>query len=161
MARGTGSLLALVALVGLPALAQDFNSRFPPPRNMPAPAAQPPQQPNPQSRYAAPPAGPRVAAAPSGPTTQPPVGVGQPEHPVLPILRWAEGAKKNLDTVQDYSATFVKRDRIDGVLGEHQHLFLKVRQKPFSVYIYFLGPEDVKGREAIYVEGKNDGHLLA
>lgn len=103
---------------------------------------------------------PRMAAAPGRP--QPPPGAaGQPEHPVMPILRWAEGAKQNLENVPDYSCTFVKRERIDGVLSEHQHLFLKVRHKPFSVYVYYLGPEAKKGTEAIYVEGKNDGNILA
>ena len=32
-------------------------------------------------------------------------------------------------------------------------MFVKVRQKPFSVYMYFLAPEDRKGQEANHVEG--------
>lgn len=79
----------------------------------------------------------------------------------MPILRWAEGAQQRLAGVQDYTCTFVKRERIDGQLSEHHHLFIKVRHKPFSVYIYYLGPEEFKGREAIYVEGRNDGNILA
>lgn len=63
--------------------------------------------------------------------------------------------------IQDYSATMVKRERIDGVLGEHQYMFIKVRHQPFSVYIYFLAPGDLKGQESIYIAGKNDGNLLA
>jgi hypothetical protein len=85
----------------------------------------------------------------------------QPEHALSPSLRWADGARKHLETIQDYSATFIKRERIDNELGEHQYMFLKVRHRPFSVYLYFLGPADVKGREAIYVEGRNNGNLLA
>jgi hypothetical protein len=104
---------------------------------------------------------PRIAAAPGGPQL-PPGSVGQaPEHPVMPILRWAEGAKQNLENVPDYSCTFVKRERIEGVLNEPQTLFLKVRHKPFSVYVYYLKPDAKKGTEAIYVEGKNDGNILA
>jgi hypothetical protein len=97
--------------------------------------------------------GPRLAATPGSPQ--------QPEHPVMPILRFAEGAQRNLQQVADYQCTFVKRERIDGALTEHQHLFLKIRHKPFSVYIYYLGPEAKKGVEAIYVEGKNGGNILA
>jgi hypothetical protein len=154
----TYGLLFSIALLANPLSAQ----QPPPPRQ--------PQRPNPQAaaqsypqagQRVAPQGAPRVATAPGGPQL-PPAAVGQvPEHPVMPILRWAEIAQKKLEATPDYSCTMVKRERIDGVLSEHQHLFLKVRHKPFSVYIYFLGPEDVKGREAIYVEGRNDGNLLA
>ncbi len=42
-------------------------------------------------------------------------------------------------------------------------MFAKIREKPFSVYLNFLdrSDEDIKGREVIYVEGRNDGKLLA
>jgi hypothetical protein len=40
-------------------------------------------------------------------------------------------------------------------------MFAKIRQKPFSVYLSFLGPDSVKGQEVIYVDGGNDGHMLA
>jgi hypothetical protein len=55
----------------------------------------------------------------------------------------------------------VKRERVDGKLGEHQYIFAKIRHEPFSVYLYFLAPEDVKGQEVIYVTGHNDGNMLA
>lgn len=35
---------------------------------------------------------------------------------------------------------------------------LKLREEPFSVYLYFLDPN--KGREVIYVEGKNNNMLM-
>jgi hypothetical protein len=84
-----------------------------------------------------------------------------PEHPMLPVLRWAQGTHQALGQIKDYSCTFIKRELVDGELGEHQYMFAKVRHEPFSVYLYFLGPAEVKGREAIYVDGRNDGHLLA
>jgi len=40
-------------------------------------------------------------------------------------------------------------------------MFAKIRQQPFSVYLYFLGPDSVKGQEVIYVAGQNDGNMLA
>jgi hypothetical protein len=93
---------------------------------------------------------------------QPPPATQQlPEHPMLPVLRWAQGTHQALGQIKDYSCTFVKRELVDGELGEHQYMFAKVRHQPFSVYLYFLGPADLKGREVIYVEGRNDGHLLA
>jgi hypothetical protein len=33
--------------------------------------------------------------------------------------------------------------------------------QPLSVYLSFLKPSTVKGREVIYVEGRNDGNLIA
>jgi outer membrane lipoprotein-sorting protein len=107
----------------------------------PQPPAQPAQSPAPQS----------VAMKTAG----------APEHPIMPTLRWALQAKGRLEAIQDYSCTFVKRELIDDEMGEHQYLFLKVRHQPFSVYIYFMGPAAVKGQEAIYIAGRNNGNLLA
>jgi Protein of unknown function (DUF1571) len=83
------------------------------------------------------------------------------EHPLMPALRWARQGLVDINKVQDYSCTLVKRERIDGTLGEHEYIFVKVRHQPFSVYTYFLGPPRVKGQEAIFVEGQNSGNLLA
>ena len=32
---------------------------------------------------------------------------------------------------------------------------------PFSVYLYFLKPDSMKGREVIFVRGQNDGKMIA
>ena len=83
------------------------------------------------------------------------------EHQLLPAVRWAKTGIAKLEKIQDYSCTMVKRERISGTLGEHEFMFVKVRHEPFSVYVYFLGPARVKGQEAIFVRGKNDGNILA
>ena len=83
-------------------------------------------------------------------------------HPLEPALALAaKGLASIQANIQDYSCTMVKRERIDGKLGEHQYMFAKVRRKPFSVYLFFLGPEDVKGQEVIYVDGQNENNMLA
>jgi len=82
------------------------------------------------------------------------------EHPLMPTLRWARYSLHLMDNIQDYSATVVKRQRIDGKLTESEYTFVKIRQKPFSVYMNFLLPSTLKGREAIYVEGANHGKIL-
>jgi len=83
-------------------------------------------------------------------------------HPLEPAL---DIAKKGLAGIQanirDYSCTVVKRERIDGRLGEHEYMFAKIRHRPFSVYLLFLGPDAVKGQEVLYVDGRNDGNMLA
>ena len=87
---------------------------------------------------------------------------GQPgEHPLVPVLQWAHSGVGNVEQLQDYSATLVKRERIGGKVGDYDYMFVKIRQKPFSVYIYFLSPPDLKGQEVIYVGGQNNGNLLA
>jgi hypothetical protein len=102
------------------------------------------------------------AVAGTGGVAQNPLFTTQPgEHPLAPALRWARMGLAELDKIQDYSATLVKRERIDGVLNDHEYAFVKVRSKPLSVYMYFLGPAKVKGQEALYVAGDNDGNLLA
>ncbi|WP_164100433.1 DUF1571 domain-containing protein [Candidatus Laterigemmans baculatus] len=70
----------------------------------------------------------------------------------------------------DYTATLVKRERVDGVVGGPEYMFLKVRNRkvadgklvsPLSVYLTFLSPASTKGREVIYVENRNDGYITA
>ena len=51
----------------------------------------------------------------------------------------------NIEKIQDYSATLVKRERIGGKLIDYEYMFVKIRHKPFSVYMYFLGPADAQG----------------
>jgi len=86
----------------------------------------------------------------------------QQEHPLVPALQMAYSCMDKIRAdVKDYSCTMVKRERIGGTLGENEFLFVKVRQEPFSAYTYFVGPEKLKGQEAIYVKGQNDDNLLA
>jgi hypothetical protein len=83
------------------------------------------------------------------------------EHPLMPALRWARDGIGNIEKLQDYSATMVKRERVNGKLGEPEYMVVKIRHRPFSVYMRFLGPADLKGREVIYIEGQNNGNMLA
>ncbi len=119
------------------------------------------------------PAGP-VAGNPSGPNLIPNGGLSTSNanadvaaaatgaHPLQPALDLAQqGLAKINANIRDYSCTVVKRERIDGKLGDHEYMFAKIRQQPFSVYLYFLGPDAVKGQEVIYVTGRNDGNMLA
>ncbi len=85
----------------------------------------------------------------------------QPQHPLEPAIQMAQAAMVNIrNNIQDYSCRMIKRERISGKLADQQFMYLKVRHKPFSVYMYFLGPERIRGQEVIYVEGQNNGNLL-
>jgi hypothetical protein len=64
--------------------------------------------------------------------------------------------------VWDYSAVIVKKERI-GKDPKETVMFAKIREKPFSVYLYFLDRSDnknIKGREVIFVQCQNDDNLL-
>ena len=84
------------------------------------------------------------------------------EHPLIPAIALAKSGLESIDaTIKDYSCTMVKREQVGGALGEHQYIFLKIRHEPFSVYMRFLAPEEVKDQEVIWVAGHNDGNMLA
>jgi hypothetical protein len=94
-------------------------------------------------------------------------------HPLDPALRLAyEGQERIRLHINDYTAVIAKRERLDGVLPpEPEFMFAKIRNRkldasgrivtPFSVYMRFLAPEEKKDREAIYVEGANNGKIVA
>ncbi len=82
-------------------------------------------------------------------------------HPLTATLKWARQQAAYLEkNIADYSAILVSRERVDGELGESQQIAVKVRHRPFSIYGYMLSPENVKGNQALYVDGHNDGKLL-
>ena len=81
------------------------------------------------------------------------------EHPLAPVLRALTTSQEIIDqNIRDYSCTFVKRERVDGELGEFQHILLRVAHQPFSVYMSFLRP--YTGREVVYVAGQNDNKMV-
>ncbi|MEW4488042.1 DUF1571 domain-containing protein [Thalassoglobus sp. JC818] len=80
------------------------------------------------------------------------------QHPLVPALEMAKHSLEKLNKIKDYQSTFVKREFINNQLTTEQTL-LKVRHKPFSVYMRFISP--APGREVLYVEGKNQNQLLA
>ncbi len=92
-------------------------------------------------------------------------------HPLDPAIQIAHQSLGQIRAdLKDYTAVLVKRERIGDDVGEHEFMFAKVRNRkvqdnkiavPFSVYIAFLKPAAVKGREVLYVENQNQGKLYA
>lgn len=96
---------------------------------------------------------PAVPAVPFDLTAQP------GEHPLTPAIRVMNEVLANIDqNIRDYTCTLIKRESVDGELSDPQHIMLKVRQAPFSVYLYFLKP--YQGREVLYVDGANNNELV-
>lgn len=86
------------------------------------------------------------------------IRIGGTSHPLAPGLRLAVESRRALDSVKDYSASFFKEEMVGKTRIKHQ-LTLKVRETPFSAYLRYENPH--KGREAIYVAGKNNDKMLA
>ncbi|MDA7978251.1 MAG: DUF1571 domain-containing protein [Pirellulales bacterium] len=77
-------------------------------------------------------------------------------------LKMVQAAHDSFDSrISDYTATFHKQERVGGVLLPQETIFVKIRQQPFSVYLRHSAPENKAGQEAIYVDGKHDGKLVA
>ena len=68
-----------------------------------------------------------------------------------------EQGRRRLAETPDYTCTFYKQERIGAELTDGQSIELKVRQKPFSVYMKWLSGD--KGREVIYVDGVDDNRM--
>ncbi len=91
-------------------------------------------------------------------------------HLLDPAIEMARASLRNIqDNVHDYTALFVKRCRVNGELPALQYANVKIRNRkiqngmitsPMAVYLDFLKPSSVKGREVIWVEGQNDGNLV-
>jgi hypothetical protein len=61
------------------------------------------------------------------------------------------------DGIRDYTALFLKRERIDGVLLPLETIELRY-QAPFKVYMAWRDPH--AGRVIVYVEGENNNKIL-
>lgn len=79
-------------------------------------------------------------------------------HKLDPAIRVAKSALASAKKLKDYKATFSKREVVKNQLVSDS-IFVKIRNRPFSVYMLYTNQH--RGREVLYVEGKNDGKLLA
>lgn len=82
------------------------------------------------------------------------------EHPLMPVIRWAEKERPKIEAIADYTALVTKQENVNGVVQEAQVMEVKIRHKPFSVYLKFRYPRRLNGQEAIYVAGRNENKLI-
>ena len=83
------------------------------------------------------------------------------EHPLMPVIRWAESERPNIAAIKDYTAILQKQENIGGTLHGAQVLEIKIRHEPFSVYTKVRFPQEVAGQQAIFVKGKNNDKVKA
>ncbi len=101
--------------------------------------------------------------------------IDEAKHPFEPLMRIAKLSIEEIDAnYRDYTATLVSQVRVDDKLQEEKYIFCKILhaeaapdsdleqpQIPFSVYTKFLAPRASVGQEAIWVQGQNDGKIIA
>lgn len=91
-------------------------------------------------------------------------------HPLDEAIEIAETALDDMRAnYKDYTALLYKRERVGGVTGDLEVANVKIRNRkevggslevPFGVYIRFVKPAKVAGREALWVEGANNGKMI-
>lgn len=94
-----------------------------------------------------------------------------PGHPLDTALDQATIARDLIRaTIDDYECIVVKQEAIDGELLPREFIAAKVRNRktengeikvPFGVYLNFLRPSSMKGREVVFIEGKNNEKMMA
>lgn len=109
----------------------------------------------------------RVATKGAAPAT----GAAANAHPLDQALPLAYNSLQHIrENIHDYTAILIKRELIDGSLTDYEFMGVKIRNRkfsggtmmvPFSVYMAFLKPASMKGREVIYVENQNNGKIVA
>lgn len=90
-----------------------------------------------------------------------------PKHPLDRAVSIAEESLGRMRReVYDYTAILAKRQRVNGEISPTTYMGAKIRcprrsesgeEIPFSIYMRFMKPAKVAGREVIWVDGKYDG----
>jgi hypothetical protein len=68
-------------------------------------------------------------------------------------------ARLHFQDVKDYACRSVSRERVNGTLQPEVVMTMKVRNKPFSVYMCCESSDADKGMEVCYEEGRNQGKM--
>jgi tetratricopeptide (TPR) repeat protein len=87
------------------------------------------------------------------------------------VLDFARHANEQINReVDDYTCILMKRERVNGRLGECQFMQAKIRHEkkqgntvvvPSSVFVRFLQPAPMEGLEVLFVQNRDDGDLTA
>lgn len=79
-------------------------------------------------------------------------------HPMDLAKSLLERCRGRFANVKDYTCTYVKQERIDGVLRPVETIEAKFQNEPFAAYFRWVEPD--AGKEMLYVSGANDGKIL-
>lgn len=74
-------------------------------------------------------------------------------------------AKERFETINRnfgaYACIVTMRETVGGELQDMRRAQMIFRAKPFSVYLKYITPDNIVGREMLYVEGKYYGKIIA
>jgi len=99
--------------------------------------------------------------------------IDQAAHPLDPLLLVAErGLELLRGSLRDYTAVLERQERVGQQLMPAETIAIKIRQARTAeqnngqavaraIYTRHLAPDSLKGQEAIYVAGENDGNMVA
>jgi hypothetical protein len=73
---------------------------------------------------------------------------------------WLREAEAAHDRVTSYTAIMHKQQRVEGELLPEETIFLKCKEKPFSLYLKWV-KAPYKGSELLYVTGWNENRIRA
>ena len=76
-----------------------------------------------------------------------------------PLGAMLADGKAAMAKVRDYTCTFTRQERIDGVLGAEQVAEMKARTQPAAATVKFVKPEVAFGLEMTYATNKRDGKI--
>jgi hypothetical protein len=79
--------------------------------------------------------------------------------PADPLAAMLADGKAAMAKVRDYTCTFTRQERIDGVLGAEQVAEMKVRAQPAAATVKFAKPEAALGVEMTYATNRRDGKI--
>lgn len=80
------------------------------------------------------------------------------DHPLKKAIELTEQSLEKMRKIDSYTAQLTKKE-IVGKLAVTHKMDVKIRHEPFSVYLCYVDPS--KGREVLFIEGQNNGNLLA
>jgi hypothetical protein len=112
----------------------------------------------------------RVAKAAKSETAPVNAAANATGHPLETALEMAKKHLAQFASIKDYTCRITKQERIKNVLGPTEQMEAKIRNRktengkivtPLSVYLNFISPDTIKGREVIWVEGQNENKLRA
>ena len=96
--------------------------------------------------------------AQTGPPKTPAATPAPQVHPLTPAIALAKTALAKANALKDYEGTLTKRELIGNTVTT-QMMQIRVREKPFAVYLKFAAPNE--GREVLYDSSQDPAKLLA
>jgi hypothetical protein len=101
---------------------------------------------------------PPAGAKPADPSLAPAQNATPEPDPIAMARKAVADCQARYQDVHDYVCVFHKKERVNGRLTYHK-MTMKARSNPHSVYFKFHQPN--RGREAIYIAGRNGGKVVA